>query len=199
MPGVGDHLLEGPHRDCPTSTEKPTRPGDSYGEVRRWSVRMSLVGSGGDEAVFVCGDDELRAVAGAEFGEDAVDVGFHRQWAEEQPGGDLVVGQPGADQGQHFPAAGSPSTDCKPAPRRRPTKRQSQLRGPAPVTTPRQFTNAFPRILVADSGNGLGFSQVGCGGSEQELAHRVPGRAHRRVQGRRVAAKDPGPRTAVMG
>src|SRR5271165_5272546 len=61
-----------------------------------------------------CFLDELYAGAQAEFGVDVGEVGLHCARLDEQPGGDVVVGQPVADQshdvalggGERCPAAG---------------------------------------------------------------------------------------------
>ena len=45
-----------------------------------------------DETGFVGGDDELRAVAGAELGQQPADVGFSGGHGHVQGPGDLVVG-----------------------------------------------------------------------------------------------------------
>jgi len=68
---------------------------------------------------------------------------------------------------------------------------EKALETQAPATS---FASSWPAATCD-----LGLSQVGCGYFEEELAHRVPGRAHRCVQGGRVDAQDPGPRTAVVG
>ena len=52
----------------------------------------------GHQPAFVGDDDELGAVARVQLGHDAADVGLGGQRAEEQAGGDLVVGQALGDQ-----------------------------------------------------------------------------------------------------
>ena len=42
--------------------------------------------------------DELVAAVDAEFGEDAVEVSLRGPYRDQQPIGDLAVGQPGSDQ-----------------------------------------------------------------------------------------------------
>jgi phosphatidylinositol alpha 1,6-mannosyltransferase len=55
-----------------------------------------------DEVGLVGDHDGLDAVAEAEFGQDARDVGLHRRFGQEQAAGDLDVAQSLRDQGQHF-------------------------------------------------------------------------------------------------
>ena len=55
-----------------------------------------------DEAGVVGGDDELGAVARAEFHQQAADVGLGGRQADMQMGRDLGVGEPESDQGQDF-------------------------------------------------------------------------------------------------
>ena len=50
-------------------------------------------------------DDELDAVAGVELGQQAAHVGAGGGGADHQAGGDLVVGQPAADEREHLPLA----------------------------------------------------------------------------------------------
>jgi hypothetical protein len=54
--------------------------------------------SGFDEVAFVGHDDELHAVAGAEFHQDPGDVGLGRERAELEGLGDLRVGKSGGDK-----------------------------------------------------------------------------------------------------
>jgi hypothetical protein len=61
-----------------------------------------LSGASSREAGFVCGDDELGSVAGAEFGEEAADVGLCGERADVEVVGDLVVAQPGGDELEDF-------------------------------------------------------------------------------------------------
>ena len=49
------------------------------------------------EACFVGGDDGLGAVTAAEFEQDVADVGLDGGFAEEEPSGDLAVGQAPGD------------------------------------------------------------------------------------------------------
>ena len=46
-----------------------------------------------DQACFVGSDDGLRAVTAAEFHQDVADIGLDSGFAEEEPFGDLAVGQ----------------------------------------------------------------------------------------------------------
>jgi hypothetical protein len=64
-------------------------------------VRRQLGGATGDKAGLV-GDDRLHAVAEAELGEDARDVGFHCRFGDHQFGGDLGVGESAGDELQDF-------------------------------------------------------------------------------------------------
>ena len=52
--------------------------------------------------MFVCGNDELGAIAGGEFGEQAADVGLDGVVGDGQLGSDVVVGVPARDERQDF-------------------------------------------------------------------------------------------------
>jgi hypothetical protein len=80
----------------PTSTVFVFRRGARRG---CWGVFVVLAGWV-DEAGVVGGDDELDAVACAEFHEQAADVGFDGGLADVQAGCDLGVGVAEADEGQ---------------------------------------------------------------------------------------------------
>jgi hypothetical protein len=61
--------------------------------------------SGVDEGVLVRGDHELRAVVRVQLGHDPADVRLGGVRGDHQVGGDLVVGPPASDQGQHLDLA----------------------------------------------------------------------------------------------
>jgi hypothetical protein len=62
--------------------------------------------AGLDEAALACVDDELGAVAGAELEHRAADVGLGGVRADDELLGDLVVGEPGADEREDLTLAG---------------------------------------------------------------------------------------------
>ena len=66
-------------------------------QFRGGSARGS---TGGDEAGLVGDDDELGAISGIEFHHGAVDVGLGGGWADDEPLGDVVVGEPKYNKGQ---------------------------------------------------------------------------------------------------
>src|SRR5262252_11035247 len=75
-----------------------------------WAGRSAWL----DEAGFVGRDDELRAVAGAELGQQAANVGLGGSHGDVQGLGDLVVGQAAADQGEYFAfPVGDPVQGCR--------------------------------------------------------------------------------------
>jgi hypothetical protein len=66
-----------------------------------WSLhratRSQRLPAGADKPGLVGQDDRLDAVAQAQLGQDAADMGLHGRLGDEQPLGDLRVGQPGGD------------------------------------------------------------------------------------------------------
>src|SRR5205085_2492251 len=66
--------------------------------VDKWKSALARY----DEPVLIGNDDELRAVAGVELGEQTGDVRLRRQRGEHELVCDLRVGEPAADEGQHF-------------------------------------------------------------------------------------------------
>ena len=59
-----------------------------------------------DGAVFVGQDDGLDAVARLEFHQDVPDVGLDGGLTQDELGGDLGVGHPPGEQGEHFEFSG---------------------------------------------------------------------------------------------
>jgi hypothetical protein len=53
-----------------------------------------------DQARLIGDDDRLGPVAQTQFGKDAADVGLHGLAGDGEPGGNLLVGQPGGQQAQ---------------------------------------------------------------------------------------------------
>jgi hypothetical protein len=82
-----------------------SRPGLSHDAVRTWTgAAWSWGGAGGfDEAVLVGQGDQLCAVAGAEFGHGAADVGLGGGVADGEGGGDVGVAQAVRDESDDLP------------------------------------------------------------------------------------------------
>src|SRR6266702_5276007 len=62
----------------------------------KYAVSMRLAGD--DQAALISDDDQLGPVPGVQLGEDPGHVRLAGQRADEQPGGDLGVGQAAGDQ-----------------------------------------------------------------------------------------------------
>jgi hypothetical protein len=74
-----------------------------------WSLHRATgdqrLPSGADQSGLIGKDDRLDAVAQAQLGQDAADMGLHGRLGDEQAPGDLRVGQPGGhlDEDLTFP------------------------------------------------------------------------------------------------
>ena len=99
----------------------------AWADVQRWYQASRRSSPKAREPVRVGVDDGLRAVAGADLGEDVVDVALDRRGADHEPLGDLGVGQALGDQAEHLDLArgevvgqlGAARPARWPAPRRR--------------------------------------------------------------------------------
>ena len=107
---------------------------------------------GHDQARLVRGDHRLGPVAQAELGQHPADVGLDRLLADDEPGGDLRVGQALGDQPQHLGLArgqrGRASAGRRPAARPQPGELGDQPPGDAgassasPAATTRTASNS---------------------------------------------------------
>ena len=55
-----------------------------------------------DQTGLVGKDDRLHSVAQVQLRQDPVDVGFDRGLADHECFGDLIIGEPAAEHGEHF-------------------------------------------------------------------------------------------------
>jgi len=81
-------------------------------ELRAGRNEVSLIGA--DEAAFHGDAGGFGAAAGAEFGEDVIDVALYGAFADEEGGGDFLVGLAAGHQAENFELAGAQLGDFHP-------------------------------------------------------------------------------------